>query len=295
MKRALWIPALFLIFAFRGASAEILPLFTREMPAAELLGFDQSVNRSSSIYVWQNDPGLLESGASVSRLCTASALASALIHEYAKRSPRISNLRLPGLSPDGRSIDTAILVRTLDERCNGGGNGGQNPIDAARCMKDFYRGQGLPESEVTLIRNLGFQPAIAGVRYESRKPGIQDLQEALKSGSEVIAAFAFMQWDRANRKWIKKASHSVNLTGYAWNEEERSSRMALILQDPTRRYTLDFATPVYDVAMLEVAPDADPAPYSNLELTGIKGDLLNREGTRTFLAGLLILRPGSGL
>lgn len=295
MKRALWTPALFLIFSFSGASAEVLPLFTRELPAAEILGFDESVNQSSSIYVWQNDPGLLAGGAPVSRLCTASALANALIYEYSKRRPRIENLKLPGLSRDGRSIDTAILVRTLDERCNGGANGGQNPIDAARCMKDFYREQGMPESEVTLIRNLGKQAPIPGVRYESRSPGIQDLQEALKSGSEVIASFAFMYWDQAGRKWIKKASHAVNLTGYAWNENERFSRMALVLQDPTRRYTLDFATPVYDVAMLESVPDADPAPYSNLELTGIKGDLLNRDGTRTFLAGLLILRPRKDL
>lgn len=280
--------------------ALVVPLFQEQNAARTLPGYDESINHSPAFYVWQNDPGLssyftktFPDGSGVTDLCIPSTLSNILLYQYSQRTPLVSSLKLSGVSSDGKTIDTALLVKGFLEKCDLTNTTKINPLSAAQCVASYYQEAGLSNAKVKVIRNLGTQPVVSGVEYENRAPTIADVHQALKDGYEVSAAIAFMKWDPILKKWIKTSSHAINLFGYSYLNSDEDQKITVYLSNPTRAYNTNYKDPIFEIANLKVNASLEvlPTPYSNVEIETVQGRLLNFEGKSTFLAGLILTKP----
>ncbi len=274
--------------------ARILPLFSDEVPAGIHSGFEQGVNQATSIYVWQNDPDLSEFSEGrngVTRLCLPSAISNALLYQFAKRNPKASQLQIPGILPDLKHIDSGALVKSFAKKCVAPDQVSYESWKAVQCIHDFYEESGYLNSSVKLIRNYGDRIPGSGITYENREPRIEDLHHAIAEGYQVIASIAFMSWTGV--AWKKVASHAVNVVGYARNQTDENQKLLIYVQNPSREYPMNFHDAIFDSAMLQVNSDLAvmPGPYSNIEIQGSDRSLLNIKGNKTFLAGLIMIKP----
>jgi len=283
-----------------SAHAELLPLFHAETSLASPGGAKEWINRARSFYVWQNERGLRDyyvkrfsDGSGITRLCVPSTVGNAFLNEYSRPQNPASNLKLPGLSVDGRSVESSDLVEGLAKRCGGETQGGGfEPIRTVDCIKSIYEQSGYSNSRVILIRDYGTQTPAPGVEYIERAPSLDDLQEALREGYQVIASIAFMQWNSATGAWTKVSSHAVNVVGYNRMRSDGYSSMNLYIQNPSRRYDVNFKDPIFDEIRLEDQGGriTRPGDYSSIEVTGSDESLVTVPGARTFLAGLILLK-----
>ncbi len=284
----------FFILISVPVQARIIPLFSDEVPAAIHSNFEQGVNQASSIYVWQNDPDLSaysEGRTGITRLCLPSAISNALVYQFAKRSPRASQLQIPGIMPDQKHIDTGALVKYFAKKCVAQDHVTYDAWRATQCIHDFYEESGYQNSSVKLIRNYGDLTPGPGIGYENRQPTIEDLYGAISAGYQVIASIAFMSWNGVT--WKKVASHAVNVVGYARNPSDENQKLLIYVQNPSREYEMNFHDAIFDSATLQVNPDLAvmPGQYSNIEVQGSDRSLLNIKGNKTFLAGLILIKP----
>ena len=257
------------------------------------------INRASSFYVWQNDPSLSDlfvryssDGSGATDLCVPSAIGNALLREYSRVAPQARSLRIPGLTPDGASVDTSVLIRELGYRCGDGGlRGSFEPWGSAMCIRQIFRDSGYFESTVKLIRSYGKRLPEPGLEYFNRAPTLQDLVVAIREGYQVIASFAHMKWNGREARWVKTSGHSVNVVGFGRNSENPDSSMILYVQNPTNVYRMDFTHPIFDEISLKVRDDlaVQPAAYSSIEAKGGGRIKLNHPGRTTFLSGLILL------
>jgi hypothetical protein len=257
------------------------------------------INRASSFYVWQNDPSLSDlfvryssDGSGATDLCVPSAIGNALLQEYSRVSPQARSLRVPGLTPDGASVDTSVLIRELGYRCGDGGlRGTFEPWSSAMCIRQIFRDSGYFESTVRLIRSYGKRIPEPGLEYLNRAPTLRDLVLAIREGYQVIASFAHMKWNGRESRWVKTSGHSLNVVGFGRNSEDPNSSMILYVQNPTNVYSMDLTHPIFDEITLKVRDDLAvlPATYSNIEAKGGGRIKLNYPGRTTFLSGLILL------
>ena len=290
---------IFLLQFGSSANSAVLPLFSPEVPATRPDDLVEWINRASSFYVWQNDPSLSDlfvryssDGSGATDLCVPSAIGNALLREYSRVDPQARSLRVPGLTPDGASVDTSALIRELGTRCGDGGlRGTFEPWGSAMCIRQIFRESGYFESTVRLIRSYGERVPVPGLEYLNRAPTLQDLARAIREGYQVIASFAHMKWNIREARWVKTSGHSVNVVGFGRKSDWANSSMILYVQNPTNVYKTDFIHPIFDEITLKVRDDLTilPAAYSNIEAKGGGRIKLNYPGKTTFLSGLILL------
>jgi hypothetical protein len=237
-------------------------------------------NRAPPFYVWQNDRGLSEYLYSdgTTGLCVPATISNAMIYQYAFKDERSPHLKLPGISPDGTSIDGNTLIRHFARKCNY--DDGVDFYDAGKCVLATYLESGYTKAKVRIIRKY-IRNQEPPLEIESRAPTLNDLKKALDEGYEVIASLASMRFDPKNQQWEKVSGHAVNIYGMNGNE--------IIVSNPTRAYRMNFSDPLFDVGLaLPSTPGTlEPALYAPIEITG---RLLNFPNQTTFLAGLLLMK-----
>ncbi|MBU6153474.1 MAG: hypothetical protein KGP28_04150 [Bdellovibrionales bacterium] len=298
MKFQVLVPLMFGFFSPYIALSAVLPIFSQEKQLVRPEGFTMWINRASSIYVSQNDPALKDffvkfnaDGNGASNLCVPAAIGNALIHEYSRTSPRASALKFPGLSPDGQSVDTSILVRELASRCSYEESKNTfDPWSSVMCIIRLLRESGYRDSSVKLIREDVDSTVEPGVVYLDKKPTLQDLVSAIQKGYQVLASFAHMKWDELKKQWVKTSGHSVGVMGFGKKIDSDDSSLVLYVQNPTGAYEMNLVDPVFDQIDLKVRDDLGvfPQKYSNIEAKGGGRIKLNYPNRTAFLAGLIL-------
>ncbi len=285
---------------FSMSNAQVIPLESIDTPATTLPGFDESMNHSPSFYIWQNDPALssyyttiFSDGTGVTGLCLPSSLSNVLLYQFLKRTPRLTNLKLPGISDDLKKIDGSLLVKGLLAKCDLENTNKINTFTSAECLMKFYHEAGYQDAEVKIVRNEKHFSKSEDVIHENRSPTISDIHQALKDGYEVIAAIAFMKWNPVKKVWIKASSHAITIYGYSANASDSDQKITVYISNSNRMYNVNNQDPVFDIATLEINSTLEvmPEPYTNIEIKTVKGRLLNFDGKSTFLAGLILSKP----
>jgi hypothetical protein len=250
----------------------LIPLNTTWQPAP---------NQAPPYYIWQNDPGLTEylNANGTTGLCVPAAVSNAILFEHAFKSEKTPFLNLPGLTADSDgnpAVDSNTLIRYFARKCNYTIERGTTVTDGAKCIAEFYREAGYPNSTVRMIRKneLGDHP---GFDYEDRSPTLQDIRDALANGDEVIASVVM----NAIPSGRKVGSHSFNIYGV-------NADGSWIASNPTRAYRMNFVDPVFDVLQAEDVSNQVQAtpPYSWIRITG---RLIEYKNAYTFLAGLTLI------
>lgn len=258
-------------FAAHAATIPLYPTWTPE-PAP---------NRAPPFYVWQNDPALTEFLRSdgTTPVCVPSAISNAMVYQYSYKKNPANQLRLPGMSADGKSIDSNTLIRHFAKICKEY-DGGYDIYDAGECIRATYQNSGYANSKIKVIRGQ-LQDRSNTLETVDRAPTIADLKTALAEGYEVIASFAMMRFDSQKGEWVKQSGHAVNIYGVKDN--------VLFVSNPSRKYRMNFIDPLFDIVTFKPSAPGTPAPgiYAPIEVTG---RILNFPNQTTFLSGLLIFK-----
>ncbi len=289
------------------ANAEPLSIFLPQLPAPVLPSYSESLNLSPAFHVFQNDDELEEfyskryaDGRFVTNLCIPSTVANLLLFQVSQKQNRMSKLQIPGMETGSQTVNGADVVKGLIKQCglepqtkvNPNGNIGWFVSSGAKvveCLSDIYRSSGYLNTKIRYIRskfrNMS-HPILVG-----RNPTLQDIRDALKEGHEVIGVFSYQKKDPVTGLWSEAGSHAVNFFGYSANPESTSDQLAIYLQNSNRMYSMDFKNPVFDTALLTQNAEASPIPSASsaIEISTLQGRLINFEGQRTFLAGLIIV------
>lgn len=293
------------------SNAEPLPIYNPSVPAATLPGYEESLNLSPAFHVLQNDPELAEfasqkypNGQWVTDLCIPSSMANLLLYQASQKKEKWGGLRIPGLIPGSKTVEGASVVKDLIDRCQFEPSTAKNPgagvgwfdsqrPNAINCLSEIYRNSGYDQAKITYIRNK-FKNQV-DPRLVGRNPTLADIQSAFQEGDEVLAMFSYQVEDPATGLWRETGSHSVNLFGYSANSADAGNSMVVYLQNSNRLYSMDFKTPVFDTALFTLNHDlrSTPAESSLIEVSTLQGRLINFDGKRTFLAGLLIIHINS--
>ena len=245
-------------------------------------------NTAPPYYIWQNDPDLSDfytnEVTKVTNLCLPASVSNALIYEYAYRTPRASNLILPGITRDPstgqESVNGSALVRHLAELSHTTKRVGTGVMSIVQAIQQIYTSSGYSHPQVKLIRQNEGDLGGDSVDYENRKPTFDDLRAGIANGQELIGSIYFMAWDPNQNTWIRKNSHAIGIYGMEpiLNHPEK---VKIYVSNPTRAYPMDFKSPVYDEVLLTQVGN-------QIEVTG---RLLNFKDRKTVLSGLILMKP----
>jgi hypothetical protein len=292
------VPALLALTLLSSAPirAEEVALSKAGTFATPLLGYKEESNRSTPFYLWQYDPLLMTGSGSpvgstgVTGLCIPATLTNLLARARVLAADSAGGIPLDGLSSDGKKLEGSKAILGFMRDCEIDPSAPIDPLAGAECVSRFLNAGGLTGERVNLIRRLGARTRFPGLRYEDRAPTLSDILNAVRSEDEVALTLAFMTWDPNLRVWKKSGSHMVNVTGYAYNPGDH--RILLHISNPTRRYRLDGATPVFDTIQITPQDPAtpEPLPYAPLRVTTVSGRLIEFEGKTTFVGGLIRVR-----
>ena len=299
VSRFLFIATLSILNSF--AHAEPLTLSSQIQAAPSYPGYEESLNLAPAFHVWQNDPELSDYfvNSSVSDLCIPTTMADLLLYQAVRRPKPLTALTPSLLGITSGQVDGAELVKTLINVCGFTPKTKANKAGyiswsyATSCLQRFYQNVGYKDASIHYIRIDAIQTE--GVVYEKRQPTLTDIRDALKNGSEVIAVISFLAKDPVTSAWKEKSSHSINLFGYASHGDNLTEEMAVAIQNGNRLYNMDFKNPVFDLLRLTVNKEGSLLPdfTSGIEITTLQGRLINFPDQRTFLTGLIIVKPDS--
>lgn len=284
------------------AYSEPLSIFSPNVAAQVLPGYQDSLNLAPAFHVLQNDPELssfyvqqFADGRGVTDLCVPSSLADLLLYQRAQRKPGLEHLLIPGLD-DLASVNGATVVKALINTCGLtpptrlAPNLSINWANGADCLDQIYKSSGYLNSEIHYIRkSLAAQKK---VDRDGRYPTLSDIRNALKEGNEVVAVLSFQAQDQVTGLWKETGSHAVNVFGFSSNPATEDQFLVIYLQNSNRLYLMDFSHPVFDVALLTQNPGLSPVPEksSAIEVSTLQGRLLNFDSKRTFVSGLVLIK-----
>lgn len=296
----LFVASLSILSSF--SEAEPLNVFSASLPAPTLPGYQASSNLAPAFHVWQNDPELAEyyvqqfaDGTGITNLCVPSSLADLLLYQRSQRKPMLEHLIVPGMD-NLAAVNGAAVVKAIISSCGltppvrGALDRSINWSNGADCLDKIYKDSGYAHSEIHYIRQS--LAAAKQVNKDGRYPTLFDISDALKQGFEVVAVLSFQAQDPVTGLWKETSAHAVNVFGFSSNKATQDQSLVVYLQNSNRLYPMDFTHPVFDVALFTQNTGLSPVPEksSSIEISTLQGRLLNFQGKRTFLSGLVLIK-----
>ena len=197
--------------------------------------FDESVVFAPNFAVNQNDPALsdLFTKNGVSNLCFPTALTEDLIYLYAYHQPAFNELRLAGLSSNGRSIDPNALIRQLASSCKTDPVNGTVAQDAINCVAELLTQSGYNLGATQLISPFDTNSALP---IATRDVTIADIRGTLKTGIPILLEFAWYKYDPASHTWARDSGHYISAFGYDYDESWGENQIQLKVINPETNY-----------------------------------------------------------